>query len=200
MRYQQGIWLPDKDTASFWSDEYEKRDYNKLNLSGDVCLDIGAHVGIWTKRLSMDFSQVICFEPLSMHRECHEENCKGLNNITLHEYALSDIETKAIMTTKDKNSGMSSLEKKRFRNKKEVFVKTKTLDSFNFDKIDFMKIDVEGHGYKVLKGGIETILRCKPRIFIEMWGSEFDKTSQLLEEFGYTVNKISRQNYICEAL
>ena len=52
MRYQQGIWLPDKDTASFWSDEYEKRDYNKLNLSGDVCLDIGAHVGIWTKRLS----------------------------------------------------------------------------------------------------------------------------------------------------
>ena len=60
MKKQKKIWIPEKDTWSGWSENYESREYKKLQLNGNLCLDIGAHVGIWTKRLSRDFSQVIC--------------------------------------------------------------------------------------------------------------------------------------------
>ena len=43
-----------------------------------LCLDIGSHVGIWSKRLSKDFNKVICFEPLQKHIDCHMKNCENL--------------------------------------------------------------------------------------------------------------------------
>tara|TARA_B100000749_G_scaffold256820_1_gene225745 strand:- start:1029 stop:1637 length:609 start_codon:yes stop_codon:yes gene_type:complete len=196
MKYQRGIWIPDSESWPRWSAKYEQKCYRELNLTGNVCLDIGAHVGIWSKRLSKDFSKVICFEPLSKHIECHKENCKELNNVFLYEYALSDIETDAIMTTKDRNSGMSSLEQKKFRNKKEEVVKTKTLDSFKFEKIDFMKIDVEGYEEHALMGAKKTILEYSPKIFIEIWGVKFEKVSQLISSMGYnTMKKVGYDNY-----
>ena len=82
MKKQKGIWIPEKDTWYGWGENFESREYKKLQLCGNFCLDIGAHVGIWTKRLSRDFSQVLCFEPLQKHIECHKKNCEDLNNVT----------------------------------------------------------------------------------------------------------------------
>tara|TARA_Y100000310_G_scaffold338235_1_gene427311 strand:- start:615 stop:842 length:228 start_codon:yes stop_codon:yes gene_type:complete len=73
MKKQKGIWIPEKDTWYGWGENFESREYKKLQLGGNFCLDIGAHVGIWTKRLSRDFSQVLCFEPLQKHIECHKK-------------------------------------------------------------------------------------------------------------------------------
>ena len=74
MRYQKGIWIPKKDTWKVWSKSYEIKAYNKLQLKGDLCLDIGSHVGIWSKRLSKDLNKVICFETLQKHIDCHMRN------------------------------------------------------------------------------------------------------------------------------
>ena len=115
MRYQKGIWIPKKDTWEVWSKSYEIRAYNKLQLKGDLCLDIGSHVGIWSKRLSKDFNKVICFEPLQKHIDCHMRNCGNLNNIELYEYALSNEEIQTEMITIDYNSGMSSFVEKKFK-------------------------------------------------------------------------------------
>ena len=40
MKEHKGGRIPDKETANFWSDKYGK-EYNKLNPSGNACLDIG---------------------------------------------------------------------------------------------------------------------------------------------------------------
>ena len=196
MKKQKGIWIPEKDTYSKWGKDFEGREYKKLHLSGNLCLDIGAHVGIWTKRLSRDFSQVICFEPLQKHIECHKKNCEDLNNVTLYEYALSDVETNSIMTTKDFNSGMSSLLERKFKDKDTVIVKTKTLDSFNLPKIDFMKIDVEGYEAQVLSGAKETIVKWKPKIYIEIWEKNVNTISKILDSMGYSITKMSNLNYL----
>jgi len=196
MKKQKEIWIPEKDTWHVWGEKYESREYKKLQLSGNLCLDIGAHVGIWTKRLSRDFSQVLCFEPLQKHIECHKKNCEYLNNVTLYEYALSDVETDSIMTTKDHNSGMSSLLELKFKDKETIIVKTKTLDSFNLPKVDFMKIDVEGYEAKVLSGAKETITKWKPKIYIEIWKKNVNDISKILDEMGYSVTKMSGQNYL----
>jgi|TARA_B110000902_G_scaffold193433_1_gene219193 FkbM family methyltransferase len=196
MKKQKKIWIPEKDTWSGWSENYESREYKKLQLNGNLCLDIGAHVGIWTKRLSRDFSQVICFEPLQKHIECHKKNCENLSNVTLYACALSDVETNSVMSTRDFNSGMSSLLNKKFKDKDEVIVKTKTLDSFNLPKVDFMKIDVEGYEAQVLSGAKETITKWKPKIYIEIWEKNVDIISKILDEMGYSITKMSGLNYL----
>ena len=51
-------------------------------------------------------------------------------------------------------------------------VEQKRLDDYNFDEVDYLKIDVEGHELKVLKGAIATIEKCNPVIVIEENGSQ----------------------------
>ena len=51
-------------------------------------------------------------------------------------------------------------------------IEVRRLDSvfptLGIDKIDFMKIDVEGHEGKVIEGGWESIVKCKPVIQLEL--------------------------------
>ena len=204
MKNREGIWIPENETPKWWTwtDKYDEKEYNKLNLSGNVCLDIGAHIGLWTKKLSKDFNQVICFEPLQKHIDCHKKNCKELDNITLHECALSDSETDSIMTTNNLNSGMATLLEPNWEDKDTVIVKTKTLDSFNLPKVDFIKIDVEGYELQVLSGGRETITKYKPKIYIEISNSNLRSATYILDEMGYSLNQTSKnvdsinQNYL----
>ena len=206
MIFNKGIWLPDNETEKAFTKNYEIKSYKKLNLSGDMCLDIGAHVGIWSQRLSKDYNEVICFEPLKKHIECHKKNCEGLKNITLHECALSNKNEYRQITTKDRNSGMTTLEPNisnrwSSKTKKVELVKTKILDDFNFGKIDFIKLDVEGHEISVLNGAKETIKKYYPKIFIEVWDKHYTKVSEVIFNMGYTMNKIDgRGNYFCEKL
>jgi len=50
----------------------------------------------------------------------------------------------------------------------KVPVKINTLDSYNFQDVDIIKIDVEGFEYDVLLGATDTIERCKPVVQVEM--------------------------------
>ena len=64
------------------------------------------------------------------------------------------------------------------------------LDSFDFENVDYLKVDVEGFELQFLKGAAETIKRTKPVINIEIKNN--------CESFG-----ISRQDiadYICKDL
>ena len=93
------------------------------------------------------------------------------NNITLNEFALSNKETTLNMKVgTGRNTGRSTLEykSKLVKGANEIIkINTKTLDSLNLPRVDFMKIDVEKHEISLIQGGRETINRCKPIIFIE---------------------------------
>ena len=43
-----------------------------------------------------------------------------------------------------------------------------TLDSFNYDKIDYLKVDIEGFELQFLKGATETIKRTKPTYLYQL--------------------------------
>ena len=74
----------------------------------------------------------------------------------------------------------------------ERIVQQKTLDSYNFKTVDLIKIDVEGHEFRVLKGGENTIKKYSPIIIIEdngsdeKWGKETGAID-LLKEMGYEI-------------
>jgi len=83
-------------------------------------------------------------------------------------------------------------------------VKSITLDSINIDKVDFIKIDVQGYEYFVLDGASELISKNKPDIFIEIENHLIDKfqiTEQMiydkLKYFGYNIYKI-QNDYPCD--
>ena len=155
------------------------------SLSGydiKVCLDIGANVGSYSKML-IDIlgAEVIAFEPL-------EAACKDLeeieklhpNNFVFHQIAISDENatrelhfgepTSEIATLQMSNSELDFVIK---NNINTVLIETVKLDSFfdrqstQIQRIDFIKIDVEGHEFQVLIGAQETIKKYRPR-FIQI--------------------------------
>lgn len=47
-------------------------------------------------------------------------------------------------------------------------VQLKTLDSYNFEDVDIIKVDVEGHEFDVVLGAEQTILKYQPVVQLEM--------------------------------
>jgi len=203
------IWVPDNEHYSRWGANYEKKHYNsamKYVTNRGVALDCGAHVGIWSKRLSFLFNTVIAFEPIPKHIECHKKNCSSWDNVTLNECALSNKETTMDMKMgTGRNTGRSTLEYKSnlVKGDNEIIqIQTKTLDSFNIPKVDFMKIDVEKHEVSLIEGAKETINRCDPIIFIEDHNYFYKKGAtgiDWLMSMGYEIlDYVGSYNYILQ--
>jgi hypothetical protein len=65
----------------------------------------------------------------------------------------------------------------------------RTLDSYRFENVSFIKIDVEGHEYAVLDGACETIALSKPALLVEIEqrhnGRPISDVFEKLQGFGY---------------
>ena len=206
------VWLPDGDTWYKWSDNWELDEYNEVmqHISEkNVAIDIGAHVGLWSNRLVKDFKHVHCFEPLEKHIECwHKNVTKEFNNVDLYNVALSNIEGTNTLNVCTINSGMSTFTTKEYTNVgkwSKVEVKTKPLDSYDFDKIDFIKIDVEDHEYKLLLGAKETIKKHKPVLYMEVNDTEAIRFLESLKLgykliYGTSMNRLFKCNTVVEDL
>lgn len=119
----------------------------------NVALDIGANVGIMTRRMYLDFHDVVAFEPL--FGEYLRKNTEDLKNIVIHDCALGEREETLRMRVGKYNSGGSNIEKDGERE-----VEVKTLDSFNLTNVDLIKMDVEGWEYYAMAGGQNTFESC----------------------------------------
>jgi len=87
-----------------------------------------------------------------------------------------------------------------------IKVEMKTLDSFGFTNIGFIKVDVEGFETEVLKGGLDTLrINGWPPILFESWGDwrapEGINVKQLRDELfdfikslGYSIVQVSGIN------
>ncbi len=64
-------------------------------------------------------------------------------------------------------------------------VQMKSIDSFNWPRVDFIKIDVEGMEVDVLMGAKATIKRSKPIMTIEVIKTDMNKVNKFLAENGY---------------
>lgn len=142
---------------------------------GYVFYDIGANTG-WYSMLAAILNKkslIFSFEPVTEHIECLQESI-ALNRleaqVVIHPIALSNSNGEMSMLLA--GSG-SSLEKDFLSTNEGVrIVKIKTLDSVikekNIPTPDFIKIDVEGHEYKVLLGAKDILSKSSPILFIEI--------------------------------
>jgi len=95
------------------------------------------------------------------------ENMKNKNAV-IYQQAISNSEnTTVLYNSQANNNGGFSLTKYDHSYVVKNEINTRTLDSYNFNNITLIKIDVEAHELEVLMGAKETITRNKPVIFVE---------------------------------
>ena len=169
-----------------------------LDLNGRFCVDIGANRGIfsyWMHKKIGPTGKVFAFEPQ------RELNIKlkqlkttfGLKQLEIAEIGLSSKHQTLKMSRPINHWGGASVETPGSAGDHEEFdIELSTLDSY-FDndscrRIGFIKCDVEGHEFDVLKGAINSIKKGTPKILIECHDafSENCKTFELLESLNYS--------------
>lgn len=165
-----------------------------------VFFDIGANKGLfsyWASRSIVGTGTIHIFEPqpelfwIFNKLETRFPNHK----FYLNNFGLSDKNTNALLNRNCIGDGSASVQPLSEKDSHLEAITLQTLDqycqSFQIDKIDFIKIDVEGHESKTIAGGIETIRKFKPTLLVEMSPGKESKT--ILDNFidlGYYVKMI----------
>jgi FkbM family methyltransferase len=184
--------------------DYEKKELNitkSLFKDGQTFLDIGSNIGWYSLNIANYFnnSKIYAFEPMLMPFEIMNENVKlnNFKNIKTFNYGLSDyeqLETFYYYPEGTVNASLKNLQNKAKIEKKKIMVyKLDSVVRKNDLKVDFIKCDVEGAEINVLRGGLETIKKDKPILFLEIlrkWTKKFDYDSndiiEILQSLGYS--------------
>jgi FkbM family methyltransferase len=178
-------WLGKKDNNTFYN--YQETEYNgaiEKVKSFRTAIDLGANLGVMSKRMVRDFQFVHAFEPLF-----HEHLRKNVpeENIQIYPYAVGDQEKTEMMRVGVYHSGGSNIivEPKDTQGLTEV--KVVTVDSFNITDVDFIKIDVELYEMYALRGAQKTIETYLPTVLIELTSNNpFYKEIQIFfKDLGY---------------
>jgi FkbM family methyltransferase len=153
--------------------EHELGVLDKVVRRGGTAIDVGANQGVFAYAFARIADRVEAFEP---NPDCAAFARRMLGSrARLHEVALSDGSGQADLVVPLSAQGMAlhfggSLKRRRadaaetMRFKVEV----RTLDSYAFQDVRVLKVDVEGCEMEVLEGGRETILRCRPVLIVEL--------------------------------
>lgn len=138
---------------------------------GRVFVDVGAHAGIWSFWAARKYGSVVAFEPnTALCGRLHA----ALPDVLTVPVALSDRTGRAEMYTPQidgrtrTSRGTLHLAALMGGEHSSNWVRCATLDEFNLDEVDFIKVDVEGLETPFLDGAEATIRRCRPRLYIEI--------------------------------
>jgi FkbM family methyltransferase len=169
---------------------------------GGVFLDIGANVGSYTLVAANQVGisgRVIAFEPVSacFNRLTENINLNGLTNVVAEQQALTN-ENKVIdlHIADQKNLGMSSIFHHDTESGQTEQVSAVRLDDYlkqhQPDRIDMIKMDIEGAELFALQGMKDTLIKHKPELFIELKEEavqhadySLEDIIQFLQELGY---------------
>jgi FkbM family methyltransferase len=159
--------------------EWAQHEINLLShfiRPGYVVADVGAFIGTHARAFSSFIGtsgQVLAFEPRKVAFEILKKNAElaPLANVFAINSALGDAEKILTVTTPfvESSENYGALKLEQLFNAVDCGEKiaVTTLDAYKLDRLNFVKIDVEGMELDVLNGAIDTLQRCKPVVFAE---------------------------------
>jgi FkbM family methyltransferase len=177
---------------------------------GDVVLDVGANMGSHTIPMSRavgDTGQVYAFEP---QRLVHQLLCANIAinecfNVYVEQSAVSDkngvVDIPDIPPVHPRfNYGGVSIGRS-VSGSKYAKADLKRIDDLHIERLDFLKIDAEGHDLQVMLGAVNAIRKNRPAIFVEVDESSCSNIKEFLVEEGYDVfwhtsNLFNERNYL----
>ena len=182
---------PDNKVESYINNVGDLYDNNNFSLikeivrPGQTCFDIGANIGVYTlflAKITGNPGNIHSFEPVDHIRTKLSSNLR-LNNFTkvhINSFALGAQSEKQEMyavktgtyrggtSTFVKNENVINMGEDKFD---RIPVEIRSMDDYvkenNITQLDFIKIDVEGFEWDVLKGGSDTIKNLRPKMIIE---------------------------------
>lgn len=171
--------------------EGEVQIFSHFVAKGSVVLDVGANIGAHTVPLAQLVGEggvVVAFEPQPVLHQILSANLvlNSVPNVITYAMALGDRSGECLIPvldySKEENFGGVGVDAV----EEGDVVPISRLDDFQLDRVDFVKLDVEGFESKVLEGAEATLSRCRPIMYIENDRSE--KSAELIQhlfDLGY---------------
>lgn len=187
-------------------------------VEGVPCLfDVGANKGQFVSLL-LDVlgsrnAQIHCFEPSSTAFETLQRTVAAEDRVRLNHFALGPAIGEGVLHFDQPGSGLASLTKRRLDHLSIPFehqetVSIKTVDSycaeFAIERIDLLKLDVEGHEMQVLNGANRMLSESRVQtVAFEFGGCNIDTRTYfqdfyyLFQELGMQIYRVSPSGYAC---
>jgi FkbM family methyltransferase len=156
-----------KENSRVFEGPYEYLDVRLKN--GDVVIDCGANMGLFSSVAAVKNCLSYAFEPIQSNINILEDTVRLYpNNIVIAPYALADSCGEATFSISGEMHN-NSMVFNEFAEKK-VTVPKITLDEFvnknNINKVDFIKADIEGAERLMLAGAQNTLKKFAPKLSI----------------------------------
>lgn len=187
-------WVPPVAArAALLLDEVELHLLRVLCRAGELSVDVGANLGIYTEILRQHSLGVVAVEPhpLLAQRlrrafaarvrvvDAALSSAPGRARIRVPVVGGREVDTRGSLEA-DANPEFQTFSRE---------VDLLTLDSLELGRVGFIKIDVEGHEQEVVAGGLELLRENRPRLLVELEerhrGGAVEQMERLLAPLGY---------------
>lgn len=159
-------------------------------------LDIGANIGIYSFHFKKSFKSIDAFEPLTeisyrlkyfQNPSLKVHNCALSNKRGEFQIYIPYLSGKAL-------ASLASLEK-RDGDCEVRTVKVDKIDNYDFDDVDLIKIDVEGHEEYVIEGALNVIKTNMPILIVEIEQRHLNKQ---IEEVFQSILKLNYDGFFLQ--
>lgn len=188
----------------YFTQDYEHAELTYLSQhlkADDVFVDIGANIGVYSliaSKLLAAKGKVISFEASAKNYDRLQEHL-SLNkaeNIKAHHLAIAEKEKEITLyyDAQEANIGMISA----YANSNEIGEKIKAVALDDFlpnQKVDFIKLDIEGGEYDALKGMQKLLQKQNPTLLIEIEEDIIAKTEYTVEDLINFLKELGYQKY-----
>jgi FkbM family methyltransferase len=170
------FWFP--HNAAKWSvhfalAQFKTRAYPGITIhSGDIVMDCGGYVGDWTKwALNEGAAKVIVIEPTAESLVCLRRNLgaelrRGL--IMLYPKGVWDREETLNLEHMDGNPAANTIKSNDGAHGESINVTTidQIVDELKINRLDIIKMDIEGSEIRAIRGARKTLNRFRPHLAI----------------------------------
>ncbi len=145
---------------------YER--FGTLVSPNDVVVDCGAAEGLFSLIIANRCKTCYAIEPLPGYVETLKLTFKNIENVEVLPYALGSISGISYISGSGINASLTN-------DKSGTEVKIETIDNLFYKKkipVSYLKADLEGYDFEMIKGAKNTIKHHKPKIAITTYHKE----------------------------
>ncbi|ACS86457.1 FkbM family methyltransferase [Musicola paradisiaca] len=214
-------------SGKYWDAHILELAEKVAKIKSGVAIDVGGHLGTMAIAFATYFDSVNCFEPNDFNCRILRANTEinGVKNINLYNNGLYSKATSLSLASQERQEialplntegdfdGASAVNLGAYSFSEGgtgVFShEARTLDSYKFEHVVFIKIDVQGADGEVILGSLDTLERCHPVVVFEWeehlsinFSVRFNELKAELEKLEYEVVPLKVHNekqidYVC---
>ncbi len=185
-------------------------DLTEQNIRGKVVIDAGAHIGTFSLMCAaLGAEKIYAFEPLKENYKLLRENVDRNNmqaQIIPLNKALGDRECLSEITYRTGAGYAAHISDPSSLEKNTQQIEITTVDRFmgwGGQRVDFIKMDVEGFEENIILGAKETIKKYKPVLSFaayhipDKWKLA-EAVRRIREDYTITLNSFAEEDFYCE--